>query len=136
MVLNFFLNMFLGQCQAYNAFHNLLAIVTLIVVFTFKRQQWKLLTNWIRNNTCLTVVVQEITYWINEWILFFPSCFNICWFFFFLIFTYFLFGCAASQLRHAGSSSLTGSRTLAPALGVWSLNLWTTREVPTFAVLK
>ena len=113
----FFKNLlFLGQCQTYNAFHNLLAIVTLIVVFTFKRQQGKLSTNWIRNNACLTVVVQEITYWINEWILFFPLVLTFAvLFFFFLIFTYFLFGCAGSQLQHAGSSSLTRGRT--PCIG-------------------
>ena len=31
---------------------------------------------------------------------------------------------------HAGSSSLTRDQTQAPALGVWSLTHWTTREVP------
>ena len=36
------------------------------------------------------------------------------------------------QLQHVGSSSLTKDRTLAPALGAWSLGHWTTREVPVY----
>ena len=51
--------------------------------------------------------------------------------FFFFLFTCFLFGYAGSQLQHVGSSSLTRGQTRAPALGAWSLSLWTTREVPT-----
>ena len=35
-----------------------------------------------------------------------------------------------SQLQHVGSSFLTRDWTQAPALGVWSLSYWTTREVP------
>ena len=42
------------------------------------------------------------------------------------IFFFFFF----SQLQHVGSSFLTRDWTQAPALGVWSLSHWTTKEVP------
>ena len=70
-------------------------------------------------------------------------CFCFVCFAFVLIY---LFGCARSWLRHTGSSSRhVGSLVAAcmwdlvpwldikpgpPALGAWSLNHWTTREVP------
>ena len=67
---------------------------------------------------------------------------HILQFLFFLILIYlfiYLFGCAGSQLRHAGSFSCgmwdlvpwPGIKTGPPALGVRHLNHWTTREVPT-----
>ena len=34
------------------------------------------------------------------------------------------------QLQHVGSDSLTRDQTWLPCIGVWSLNHWTTREVP------
>ena len=73
-----------------------------------------------------------------------PAC-DFFFSFFFSIFIY-LFGCTRSllhhggsfflsffffsQLQHVGSSSLTRDWTQAPALGVWNLSHWTTREVP------
>ena len=39
-----------------------------------------------------------------------------------------------SSLQHVGSSSLTRNQTSVPPLGVWSLNHWTTREVPSPSV--
>ena len=41
-----------------------------------------------------------------------------------------------SQLQHGGSSSLARDQTQAPALKVWSLSHWTTREVPEGSFLK
>ena len=38
--------------------------------------------------------------------------------------------CLVSQLRHVGSSALTGDGTQAPELGAWSLSYRTTGEVP------
>ena len=71
----------------------------------------------------------------------------ICLFFFNFNFIY-LFGCTRSQLQHVRSfhcsmqtlqlqhvrsSSLSMDQTHAPASGVWSLSLWTTKHVPKYS---
>ena len=40
------------------------------------------------------------------------------------------------SMQHVGSSSLTRNQVRAPALGVWCLSHWPTREVPALRVLK
>ena len=40
------------------------------------------------------------------------------------------------SVQHVGSSSLTRNQAGAPALGVWCLSHWTTREVPALRVLR
>ena len=45
-------------------------------------------------------------------------------------FNTYLFVCPGSSLPYVGSSSLNRDEPRTPALGVWSLSHWTTREVP------
>ena len=44
----------------------------------------------------------------------------------------YLFGCAGSQLKHVGSSSMTRDQTGSPAIGAWSLSHWTIWEVQNY----